>query len=104
MRMLASCCVRTASSADEAIKQLEGRQPDVLVSDIGMPGEDGYALIRRVRSLAREQGGQVPALALTAFARSDDRRRAIGAGFHMHLAKPVEPDELVTVVASLAKR
>jgi len=96
--------VRTASSAAEALKQLEDRQPDVLVSDIGMPGEDGYALIRQVRALSKEQGGHVPALALTAFARSDDRRRAIGAGFHMHLAKPVEPDELVTVVASLAKR
>ncbi len=96
--------VRTAASVTEALRQLENRQPDVLVSDIGMPGEDGYALIRQVRALSPEQGGHVPALALTAFARSDDRRRAIGAGFHMHLAKPVEPDELVTVVASLAKR
>lgn len=96
--------VRTASSVPEALKQLQERVPQVLVSDIGMPGEDGYALIRRVRALDAEQGGQVPALALTAFARSDDRRRAIGAGFHMHLAKPVEPAELVTVVASLARR
>jgi PAS domain S-box-containing protein len=96
--------VRTASSVPEALKQLESRQPHVLVSDIGMPGEDGYSLIRQVRNLTHEKGGNVPALALTAFARSDDRRRAIGAGFHMHLAKPVEPAELVTVVASLAKR
>lgn len=96
--------VRTASSVPDALKQLEDRLPHVLVSDIGMPGEDGYALIRQVRLLNPEKGGQVPALALTAFARSDDRRRAIGAGFHMHLAKPVEPAELVTVVASLAKR
>ena len=76
----------------------------VLVSDIGMPGQDGYGLIREVRMRPREKGGHVPALALTAFARSDDRRRAISAGFHMHLAKPVEPAELVTVVASLARR
>lgn len=96
--------VRTAGSAAEAIQQFEARQPDVLVSDIGMPGRDGYDLIREIRTLSTESGGHVPALALTAFARSDDRRRAIGAGFHMHLAKPVEPAELVTVVSSLAHR
>lgn len=95
---------RTASSVAEAIEQFGNRLPDVLVSDIGMPGEDGYELIRRVRNFSDEEGGQVPAVALTAFARSDDRRRVINAGFHMHLAKPVEPAELVTVVASLAKR
>lgn len=96
--------VRTAGSAAEALQQFEARQPDVLVSDIGMPGRDGYDLIRHIRTLSTESGGHVPALALTAFARSDDRRRAIGAGFHMHLAKPVEPAELVTVVSSLAHR
>jgi PAS domain S-box-containing protein len=96
--------VRTAGSAAEALEQFESRQPDVLVSDIGMPGRDGYDLIRHIRARSSESGGHVPALALTAFARSDDRRRAIGAGFHMHLAKPVEPAELVTVVSSLAHR
>lgn len=96
--------VRTAGSAEEALQQFGARQPDVLVSDIGMPGRDGYDLIREIRSRDDCSGGHVPALALTAFARSDDRRRAIGAGFHMHLAKPVEPAELVTVVSSLAKR
>jgi PAS domain S-box-containing protein len=96
--------VRTAGSAAEALQQFDARQPDVLVSDIGMPGKDGYDLIRNIRSRSSETGGHVPALALTAFARSDDRRRAIGAGFHMHLAKPVEPAELVTVVSSLANR
>ncbi len=96
--------VRTASSAAEAMEQFRTRRPDVLVSDIGMPGRDGYDLIREIRSLATESGAQIPALALTAFARSDDRRRAISAGFHMHLAKPVEPAELVTVVSSLASR
>lgn len=95
---------RTAGSVKEALVQFNSRIPDVLLSDIGMPEEDGYELIRKVRNLNREQGGQVPAVALTAFARSDDRRRVISAGFHMHLAKPVEPAELVTVVASLAKR
>lgn len=96
--------VKTADSAAEALRQIGERQPNVLVSDIGMPGEDGYELIRQLRRLPSEAGGQIPALALTAFARSDDRRRAINAGFHMHLAKPVEPAELVTVVASLARR
>lgn len=95
--------VRTAACASEAIQQIDSRPPDVLVSDIGMPDEDGYQLIRRIRSRPPEEGGKVPALALTAFARTDDRRRAIGAGFQMHLAKPVEPSELVTVVASLLK-
>lgn len=90
--------VRTASSAEEAINAFDQRSPHVLVSDIGMPGEDGYSLIRKIR-----ERSDVPAIALTAFARSEDRRRAIGAGFQMHLAKPVEPAELVTVVASLAK-
>lgn len=96
--------VRTAGSATEALDQFESRRPDVLVSDIGMPEQDGYSLIRSVREREGDKDGHVPALALTAFARSDDRRRAIGAGFHMHLSKPVEPAELVTVVASLVKR
>jgi len=94
--------VRTAASAEEAVSAFDIHSPDVLVSDIGMPGEDGYSLIRKIRD--RATGGSVPAVALTAFARSEDRRRAIGAGFQMHLAKPVEPAELVTAVASLAKR
>ncbi len=96
--------VRTAASALDAVKELESRRPDVLVSDIGMPGQDGYELIRKIRALGREAGGQTPAVALTAFTRSDDRRRAIGAGFQIHLSKPIEAAELVTVVASLVKR
>lgn len=96
--------VRTASSAADAIDQFELRCPDVLVSDIGMPGKDGYELIRSIRSRGREDGGYIPAVALTAFARSDDRRRAMDAGFHLHLSKPVEPSELVTAVASLVGR
>lgn len=94
--------VRTASSVEEAVAAFDIRSPDILVSDIGMPGEDGYSLIRKIRE--RSSGHDVPALALTAFARSEDRRRALGAGFQMHLAKPVEPAELITAIASLAKR
>jgi PAS domain S-box-containing protein len=95
--------VETADSAAEAIRKLEAWRPDVLLSDIGMPGEDGYELIRRVRELPPERGGRTPAAALTAFARGEDRRRALRAGFQMHLAKPVEIQELATVVASLAR-
>jgi PAS domain S-box-containing protein len=94
--------VRTALSAEEGFTAFDERAPDVLISDIGMPGEDGYTLIRKIRE--HPTGSRIPAVALTAFARSEDRRRAITAGFQMHLAKPVEPAELVTVIASLAKR
>jgi PAS domain S-box-containing protein len=105
-RLLEDCgaAVATASSAAEAIEQLPAFRPDVLVSDIGMPVEDGYALIKRVRALPATQGGAVPALALTAYARPEDRMRAILAGFQMHLTKPVEPAELIAMVASLAGR
>jgi PAS domain S-box-containing protein len=106
MRQILEHCnaeVQTASSAAEAISRLEKWRPDVLLSDIGMPGEDGYELVRRVRELPAERGGQTPAAALTAFARVEDRRRALRAGFQMHLAKPVDIQELATVVASLAR-
>ena len=93
--------VASASEALEAVSQLK---PDVLVSDIGMPIEDGYSLIRKVRQLSADQGGQIPAIALTAYARAEDRMKAIAYGFQMHIPKPVEPAELATVVASLAKR
>jgi CheY-like chemotaxis protein len=72
--------------------------------DIGMPGEDGYSVIRSIRQLPIEEGGKVPAIALTAFARSEDRRRAFLSGFQMHIAKPVESSELIAMVASLAGR
>jgi signal transduction histidine kinase/CheY-like chemotaxis protein len=94
--------VRDCGSADEAIKTLRQWQPDVMVSDIGMPGEDGYDLIRRVRALAAEHGGRTPAAALTAYAREDDRRRTLAAGYQLHVAKPIGSTELVTAVASLA--
>jgi len=95
--------VATASSADEAMQALVRDAPDVLVSDIGMPGEDGYTLIRRVRALEGAPAA-VPAIALTAYARTEDQAKAIHAGFQSHLAKPVEPIELVAMVESLARR
>jgi PAS domain S-box-containing protein len=94
--------VITASSAAEALELLAAERPDVLLSDIGMPGMDGYELIRRVRSLDPEAGGRVPAAALTAFARPEDRTRALLAGYQMHATKPIRPAELMALVASLA--
>ena len=103
-RVLEECkaTVFTAGSVDEAIELLKRERPAVMVSDIGMPDEDGYDLIRRVRLLPDAEGGSTPAAALTAFARSEDRTRALRAGYQSHVAKPVEPTELVAVVASLA--
>jgi signal transduction histidine kinase/CheY-like chemotaxis protein len=96
--------VWTAGSAEEALGQLGARRFDVLISDIGMPGEDGHALIRRVRALGPAQGGDVPALALTAYARPEDRASALRSGFQQHAVKPVEPGALFALVASLARR
>ncbi|MGI8673557.1 MAG: PAS domain-containing hybrid sensor histidine kinase/response regulator, partial [Luteitalea sp.] len=95
--------VTQAASAAAALEALEPNPPDVLISDIGLPGRDGYELLRTLR---RSEGAarSVPALALTAYARSEDRRQALLAGFQLHMAKPVEPDELCTAVASLARR
>ena len=105
-RILEECntVVTIASSAEEGLAALQGTRADVLISDIGMPGTDGYQFIRAVRALPEEQGGKVPAIALTAFARSEDRQRAMLAGFDMHIAKPVEPAELIAVVARMARR
>ncbi len=96
--------VKTASSAREALTILESERVDVLLSDIEMPGTDGYQLIKELRLRPSQQGGAVPAAALTAYARTEDRLRALRAGFQLHLAKPVQPSELVTVVFSLAAR
>jgi signal transduction histidine kinase/CheY-like chemotaxis protein len=95
--------VLAVGSAAEALSELPRFAPDVLLSDIGMPGEDGYSLIHQVRKLPPEQGGRIPAVALTAYARSQDRRRTLIAGFQMHVAKPVEIQELAAVVSSLAR-
>jgi PAS domain S-box-containing protein len=91
-------------TAEEALSHLAQQLPDVLLSDIEMPGIDGYELIRRVRKLPPSQGGLIPAAALTAYARSEDRLAALGAGFQIHMAKPVQPAELAAVLASLARR
>jgi PAS domain S-box-containing protein len=96
--------VTAAASVREALETLERIHPDVLLSDIGMAGEDGYALIRRVRALDVTQGGEIPAAALTAYARNEDRSRALSAGYQLHVAKPVDPVELIAVVAQLARR
>jgi signal transduction histidine kinase/ActR/RegA family two-component response regulator len=98
--------VVAAASADEAISALTKSliPMDVLISDIGMPDEDGYTLLRRVRALEKEQGGKIPAVALTAYARTEDRRAALLAGFQFHIAKPVEPGELIAVIANLTGR
>ena len=96
--------VLTAACCAEALTALARERPDVLLADIGMPGEDGYALISRVRALPPDGGGRTPAAALTAYARPEDRMRVLRAGFQIHLPKPVKPAELITVVANLAER
>jgi signal transduction histidine kinase/CheY-like chemotaxis protein len=93
--------VASAASAAEALEVLSRYPPHVLVSDIEMPGEDGYALLKRLRQLPRDRGGLTPAVALTAYAGAEDRMRALLAGFQVHLPKPVQPAELAAVVASL---
>jgi signal transduction histidine kinase/ActR/RegA family two-component response regulator len=96
--------VEVAASAEEAVAAFKRNPPDVLLSDIGMPGTDGYDLVQEIRNLPESQGGYTPAAALTAFARPEDRQRALLAGFQSHIAKPVDPDELAIVVATLAGR
>jgi len=96
--------VRTAASASEALGYIESWEPNVLVADIGMQGEDGYDLIRKLRALPTAKGGLTPAVALTAYARVEDRMRALSAGYQMHMAKPVERAQLAAAVASLAGR
>jgi CheY-like chemotaxis protein len=91
----------TAESAAEAICRLREWRPDVLLSDIGMPGEDGYALIRKVRSLRPDEGGKTPAVALTGYASEEESSRAWQAGFQAHEAKPVDAEKLIATVARL---
>ncbi|HLL15426.1 MAG TPA: ATP-binding protein [Pyrinomonadaceae bacterium] len=96
--------VMTAGSAAEAIAAFTESKPDVLISDIGMPEEDGYELIGKLRASEAKAGGRIPAIALTAYARMEDRVRALNAGFQVHVPKPIEPIELLAVVASLTGR
>ena len=93
-----------AENVRAALEALEQEPFDVLVSDIRMGGEDGYDLIRNVRALDAERGGQIPALALTAYTRIEDRESVLSAGFQQHAAKPIEPAELAAAVATLAGR
>jgi len=104
-RILTDCHarVRIAASAREAFDALRADLPDLLISDLGMPEVDGFELLSWVRSLGRDRGGLLPAVALTAFARSEDRLRALEAGFNSHISKPVEPSELIAAVASLVR-
>jgi PAS domain S-box-containing protein len=96
--------VLAVSSTSEALDSMQSWKPDVLIADIGMPVEDGYSLIRRVRALPHERGGKTPALALTAYARTEDRSRALSEGYQVHLAKPVDRIQLATVVGGLCQR
>lgn len=96
--------VETASSADEALARFAARIPNLVLSDIGMPEKDGYDLMHAIRALDEGAGGKVPAAALTALVRAEDRKRALLAGFQAHVSKPVDPDELVAVVAALTGR
>jgi signal transduction histidine kinase/ActR/RegA family two-component response regulator len=95
--------VQTAASVSEALEILEWYQPDVLVSDLAMPGEDGYSLIGKIRALRGGKVTQVPAVALTSYVRVEDRARALSAGFNMFVPKPVEPEELITAIANLVE-
>ena len=96
--------VKVAESAAQALDAMKSSVPDVLISDIGMPGTDGYDFIQQIRKLSRHGGGKVAAIALTAYTRIEDRLRALRAGYDMHVPKPVELTELVAVAASLARR
>lgn len=103
MLVQSGASVRTVASAAEAVQQMSKHRPDVIVSDVGMPVEDGYSMIRRIRQLVPEMGGAVPAIALTAFTGAGNERMAIEAGFQRHLAKPVEPALLVYEVSKVAR-
>lgn len=95
--------VTAVASASAAMEILNHYQPDIVICDIAMPGEDGYSLIRKIRNLTAEKGGKIPAVALSAYADSEDRIRALEAGFQIHVAKPVDPGELVAIVVNLMK-
>jgi CheY-like chemotaxis protein len=98
----AGAVVQTASSAADGYAALAAFRPDVLISDIGMPGEDGFSFIRRVRALGADRGGALPAIALTAYTRAQDQTKALAAGFTSHVGKPVDPSDLLAALANLA--
>lgn len=96
------CVVCSAESAREAMRCIGTFMPDVLLSDIAMPEEDGYALIRNVRGLSRERGGEMPAAAITAYSRPEDRKKVLQSGFSLHVAKPIDPSQLLAALITLA--
>ena len=96
--------VKTSSSVADAMQSLSEWRPDVLLTDINMPGEDGYSLIRKVRSLPPNEGADIPAIALTAMAREEDSENALSAGFQMHLPKPVDLEEMTSAILQLSRR
>src|SRR6266487_122437 len=95
--------VTAVSSANEALEAIKLSTPDVLVSDIAMPGADGYELIRKVRAMSGDHSRMIPAVAITAYAKEEDRDRALSSGFQCYLSKPVEPSDLVSAVANAAR-
>jgi CheY-like chemotaxis protein len=95
--------VRTCLSADEALQLLDAWVPDIMVSDIAMPGEDGYTLMRKIRARKATAGGRMLAVALTAYGGNEDRLRALSAGFQIHVGKPIEPQQLVRIVANVVE-
>ena len=100
----AGATVIAVESAREALHQvLDGQRPDVIVSDIGLPEEDGYALVRQIRQHEAAHGGFLPAIALTGFARAEDRARILAAGFQAHVSKPLDPAELTAAIAAVAR-
>lgn len=96
--------VMVVASALEVLKTLASVQPDILLCDIGMPDMDGYMLMRQIRAMPPEKGGQIPAIALTAYAGESNQQQALKAGFQWHLAKPVEPMDVIAVIAELTKK
>jgi len=102
-RILLECKaeVTTAGSGPEALQMLATTIPHIVLSDIGMPGQDGYQFLRELRKLPPEHGGAVPMIAVTAYARPEDRSRSIAAGFQAHVTKPINPSELIDVIASI---
>jgi CheY-like chemotaxis protein len=96
--------VTAAASVGEALERVRRDKPGFLISDIEMPGEDGYSFIRQVRAMEKQEGGWTPAIALTAHARPSDRMQALSAGFQMHLTKPIAPAELIVIIAGLCQR
>jgi CheY-like chemotaxis protein len=99
----AGATVNACTSARDALALVDQWRPAVLVSDIEMPGEDGYSLIRKVRALEPARGGTIPAIAVSAYGRADDRVRSVAAGYTMHVPKPVDPEELTTLIAGVVQ-